>query len=101
MLRSFSYAASATLLSFTIHSPDTYAAIEPWSAAWQHWISDAFIQEYRATLSDSPAVPPGAAFTQLLRAFALDKGLHELASELYHRPEWIRIPLTGLLKIVS
>ena len=34
----------------------------------------------------------------LLRAFVLDKALYELGYELNNRPDWVHIPLTGLLR---
>jgi maltose alpha-D-glucosyltransferase/alpha-amylase len=100
MVRSFSYAAYAALFSFTLHAPDSYPGLEPWAAAWQGWVAGAFLQEYRSVLGDSPVVPSGPAFTGLLHAFTLEKALYELAYELNNRPEWVRIPLSGVLKMV-
>jgi maltose alpha-D-glucosyltransferase/alpha-amylase len=101
MIRSFGYAAYAALLTFTIHAPDTYGLLEPWADAWQHWASESFLDGYRAMLGDSPLVPRGATFEALLRAFVLDKALYELAYELNNRPDWIRIPLAGVLRLAS
>jgi maltose alpha-D-glucosyltransferase / alpha-amylase len=100
MLRSFSYAAHAALFAFTTHAPDRFDGLQPWAAAWQHWISTAFVREYRKTLGQSPIAPDDPMFDALLRAFAVDKALYELAYELNNRPEWIRIPLSGLLKML-
>ena len=101
MVRSFSYAAYAALFSFTVHTPEDSAVLETWAGAWQRWVADAFVQEYRAAMGDSHVIPSDEAFTRLLRAMTLDKALYELAYELNHRPEWIRIPLTGLLKLLA
>ena len=46
-------------------------------------------------------LPPGAGFSALLRAFVMDKALYELCYELNHRPEWVRIPLTGIRKLLE
>jgi maltose alpha-D-glucosyltransferase/alpha-amylase len=35
-----------------------------------------------------------------LHAFTLDKALYELGYELNNRPEWVHVPLTGLLHLV-
>jgi maltose alpha-D-glucosyltransferase/alpha-amylase len=99
MVRSFSYAAYAALFSFTLHAPDDYRVLEQWAAAWHGWVADAFLQEYRAAVGDSPLVPSGDGFDALLRAFTIDKALYELAYELNNRPDWVRIPLAGLLKL--
>jgi maltose alpha-D-glucosyltransferase/alpha-amylase len=100
MARSFSYAAYAALFAFTLHAPDDYWALEPWADAWQHWATDAFLTAYRASLGDRPIVPRGDAFPRLLRAFVLEKALYELVYELNHRPDWVRIPLTGIQKLL-
>jgi maltose alpha-D-glucosyltransferase / alpha-amylase len=36
-------------------------------------------------------------FHQLLEAYVMDKALYELAYELNNRPNWVLIPLTGIL----
>jgi maltose alpha-D-glucosyltransferase/alpha-amylase len=36
----------------------------------------------------------------LLRLFVLDKALYELNYELNNRPEWVRIPLWGILDLL-
>jgi len=36
-----------------------------------------------------------------LQAFVLDKALYELGYELNNRPDWVHIPLSGLLRIRS
>jgi maltose alpha-D-glucosyltransferase/alpha-amylase len=99
MVRSFSYAAYAGLFAFTVHAPDDYAALEPWADAWEHWISQAFLNGYRTTMGDSPLVPQGRPFDDLLKALMLEKALYELTYELNSRPDWVRIPLAGILKL--
>src|SRR5205085_9885 len=100
MTRSYSYAAYAALFAFTLHAPDDYGPLEPWAEAWQHWACDAFLRGYSSTLAATDLVPQGEDFEVLLRAFALDKALYELQYELNHRPEWVRIPLAGLLRLM-
>jgi maltose alpha-D-glucosyltransferase/alpha-amylase len=99
MMRSFSYAAYAALFAFTVHTPDDYRLLEPWADAWQHWSSQAFLTSYKATLGNSSLVPSPSNFDVLLRALMLEKALYELRYELNNRPEWVRIPLTGIVKL--
>jgi maltose alpha-D-glucosyltransferase/alpha-amylase len=100
MMRSFSYAAHAALLTYSLQAPDAYARLEPWGDIWQHWAGEAFLSGYRTTIGDAPLLPSGDDFFVLLRAFTLDKALYELAYELNHRPEWVRIPLAGILRLL-
>jgi len=102
MVRSYSYAAYAALFAFTLHAPDDYPMLESWADTWQHWAADAFLSGYRATIAASPLasgalLPSGDAFDKLLAAYVLEKATYELAYELNNRPEWVRIPLTGLV----
>jgi maltose alpha-D-glucosyltransferase/alpha-amylase len=100
MIRSFSYAAYAALFSSSGLSADDRSLLEPWADTWQRWASQAFLNGYRATIQASPLVPDPPIFDALLRAFILEKALYELNYELNHRPEWVAIPLTGILKAV-
>ena len=77
------------------------ALLEPWAGAWQHWIGDAFLREYQSTVASAPWLPGDESFPVLLRALTLDKALYELTDELNNRPEWVRIPLTGLLDLLA
>ena len=102
MIRSFSYAAYAALFAFTVHAADDYAALEPWADTWEHWVAGAFLNEYMTALGEAPLLPRGPASRRaLLAAFTLDKAMYELAYELNNRPDWIRIPLTGILKLAN
>jgi maltose alpha-D-glucosyltransferase/alpha-amylase len=101
MVRSFSYAAYAALFAFAVHAPDDVPLLEPRAAAWQQSVADTFVQEYRNVAGSSRIVPDGADFLMLLRAFTLDKALYELGYELNNRPDWVRIPLTGLIQMLS
>ncbi|MGE5245360.1 MAG: maltose alpha-D-glucosyltransferase [Betaproteobacteria bacterium] len=99
MIRSFSYAAYAALFTFCVHAPDQFSLLEPWADTWQRWAADSFLGAYRATLSDAAFVPSGESFAVLLESFVLEKAVYELGYELDHRPDWLRIPLTGILKL--
>ena len=44
--------------------------------------------------------PSRAAWRPLLDAFVLDKALYELGYELNNRPDWVRIPLMGIRKLI-
>ena len=44
-----------------------------------------------------PALIPGQG---LLGLFELEKAIYELRYELNNRPEWVRIPLRGILEVL-
>jgi maltose alpha-D-glucosyltransferase / alpha-amylase len=37
----------------------------------------------------------------MLNFFLLEKLLYEIGYELAHRPDWLRVPLTGMIRILS
>ena len=101
MVRSYSYASYAALFTFTIHAPDTFAALESWADTWQHWAADAFLGGYKTAVGDAAIMASDISRSALLRAFVLDKALYELGYELNNRPEWVLIPLIGIRKIIG
>ena len=102
MIRSYSYAAYAALFAFTVHARDDYALLEPWADTWQHWAADAFLKGYVAAIEHAPLLPRDeGSWHALLAAFMLDKAFYELGYELNNRPEWVRIPLIGIRKLIG
>ena len=102
MLRSYSYAAYAALIAFTVNGPDDYGALEPWADTWRHWVTEAFLKGYWTASGVSALLPASEAARQvLLDAFTLDKALYELGYELNNRPDWVRIPLIGVRKLIG
>jgi maltose alpha-D-glucosyltransferase/alpha-amylase len=98
MLRSFSYAAYAGLLAFTVDRPEDFAPLESWAKLWQRSTSAAFLRAYRARAAGATFLPPNPArFQALLQIFILDRALYELHYDLNTRRDWVRIPLRGIL----
>jgi maltose alpha-D-glucosyltransferase/alpha-amylase len=102
MLRSFSYAAYAALFAHTTGGAAEFERLEPWARVWQHWTSAAFLKGYFAAAGGASFVPADPVQrAALLDLFLLDKALYELNYELNSRPDWIRIPLRGLMELLG
>jgi maltose alpha-D-glucosyltransferase / alpha-amylase len=100
MVRSFGYAAYATLINYTARHPEDLARLEPWAQLWEHSAAAAFLREYRETAEGAEFLPPDMSdFQKLLDVFLLDKALYEVLYELNTRPEWVRIPLMGIMSL--
>jgi len=100
MLRSYSYAAFASLTRFTTRRPQDAERLEPWAQLWERSVIAEYLRAYREALAGSPIVPAdGKEFQSLLEAFVLDKALYELIYELNNRPTWVRIPLNGIVSL--
>ena len=102
MLRSFDYAAYAGLFAFTRDRPGEIDRLRPWAELWRQRVSAAFLRAYRAAAGGAAFLPaePGR-FAALLDAFVLDKAFYELVYELNNRPDWVRIPLRGILGLLE
>jgi maltokinase len=90
MLRSFSYAASASALERGIEPPP----------GWEGQVRSEFLAGYLAEV-DPALVPADPALERRLRLFELEKALYELHYELGHRPNWVRVPVAGILQLLD
>ncbi|HKB33151.1 MAG TPA: maltose alpha-D-glucosyltransferase [Candidatus Dormibacteraeota bacterium] len=101
MLRSFDYASQAALRSDQI-APAALPALRNWGRFWVQCVSAAFLKSYLATAGPASFVPHAADDLELqLNTMLLEKALYELRYELNMRPEWVRIPLRGILEVVT
>jgi maltose alpha-D-glucosyltransferase / alpha-amylase len=102
LLRSFSYAAHAALLTRRTASPDQLAHLARWAQLWETWATAAFLRPYYATVASSPVFPSDRGECDaLLHFFMVDRSLRELDGELNNRPEWVGVPLSGLLGLLG
>ncbi len=102
MLRSFGYAAYAALAALATARPDEMTRLESWARAWQAWTSGAFLRTYFDVAHGATFLPAGnEAREMLLDAFVLDKAMYELRYELNSRPDWVRIPLWSILRLLN
>jgi maltose alpha-D-glucosyltransferase/alpha-amylase len=100
MLRSFSYAAYASLINYTARHPEDVARLEPWARLWERTVSAEFLRVYLETAGAAEFLPAKHAdFRTLLNVFLLDKALYEVLYELNSRPAWVRIPLVGIMSL--
>jgi maltose alpha-D-glucosyltransferase/alpha-amylase len=100
MLRSFSYAANATLMTYTTRHPEDFESLAPWASLWERTVSAEFLSTYRDVTGGSNILPPAEEdFRRLLDACLLEKATYELMYELNNRPTWVRIPLAGIMAL--
>ncbi len=91
MLRSFAYAASAASILQDVEVP----------AGWEQRARREFLAGYLDTV-DEALLPPGEeAITRLLAIFELEKAVYELRYELDNRPDWVSIPVAGILRLLE
>ncbi|WCB92549.1 Maltokinase [Baekduia alba] len=91
MLRSFAYAATASELLHGAAAP----------AGWEDDVRAAYLDGY-VEETDQSLLPPGrAAVERLLAVFELEKAVYELRYELDNRPDWVKIPVAGIARLLD
>ncbi len=100
MMRSFSYAANSALMNYTARRPEDFASLQPWARLWEVTVAEEFIEAYLAFAEIRKMLPEADEDVfRLLDAYRLEKAMYELRYELNSRPDWVRIPLAGILAL--
>ena len=102
LINSIDYSVGAALERARGMAPDEQARLGAAVMVWRNHAMTAFLNGYRETIKNSQLWPtdPHAA-DAMINFFLLERVLYDIEDELGHRPEWLRIPLTGLLRILS
>jgi maltokinase len=90
MLRSFAYVQSAIPLLRGGNPPPDF----------ELRARAAFLDGYHETV-DTRLVPSGGSFDRLLAVFELEKAVYELRYELNNRPDWLSIPVAGIVRLLE
>jgi trehalose synthase-fused probable maltokinase len=90
MIRSFAYAFSAASILRGVEPPSD----------WEDRAQEEFLNGYLSTV-DHALIPSGSGFDKLLRVFELEKAVYELRYELNNRPDWVRIPVAGIVRMLE
>jgi len=91
MLRSFSYVRAGARILRGVEPPE----------GWEELARERFLTGYHRAV-DSSLLPPGQQATdQLLAVFELEKAVYELRYELNNRPDWVAIPVAGIVRLLD
>ena len=105
MVRSFTYAGYAGLFGLVPGvplEPEMRPNVESWAAYWGAWVSAEYLKAYFETANKAAFVGADPdEYRVLFDAFVLQKALYEVAYELNNRPDWVQIPLRGILALIS
>jgi maltose alpha-D-glucosyltransferase/alpha-amylase len=88
MLRSFSYAKWSATKGSDLDE-------------WERKTRRAFLDAYAAAAKAGGLFDAFEDVAGLMRLFELEKVLYELRYELGNRPDWIQVPLSGLLAMLE
>ena len=101
MLRSFNYVAYAALAHVSAGRPKDLARFEPLVRVWEAEVGRVFLAAYDEAVHSSGLFAPDASLRGLLDLFLLEKALYEVRYELDNRPDWVVIPLRGILSLLQ
>jgi maltose alpha-D-glucosyltransferase/alpha-amylase len=102
LIRSIEYSANAALERALKLAGDEHGRLGSALSEWVNRASAAFLAAYRDSMTNSPLWPADRRTAdRILDYFLLEKIFDELESDLAHRPEWVRVSLTGALRILS
>jgi maltokinase len=91
MLRSFAYAASASVLLRGTPAPE----------GWEERARTAFLEGYFDAVEPTLLPAGQGAIAKLLAIFELEKAVYELRYELNNRPDWVSIPVAGIARLLD
>lgn len=102
MVRSFHYAVYATLLQNDKFKNIPTNILNAWAETWYLCARGFYLESYFATIGDAGLVPVDKKSMEiLLKAFLMEKAIYELCYEANNRPNWLVIPLNGVMKLAE
>jgi maltose alpha-D-glucosyltransferase/alpha-amylase len=102
LVRSVDYSTTAALERAPKSTPEEHDRIARALAVWRDVSAATFVRAYREALTDTRLWPEDAQESgRLLDLFLIEKALYEIEYELSHRPQWVRVPLAGILRILA
>jgi maltose alpha-D-glucosyltransferase/alpha-amylase len=102
LIRSIDYSATAALERALKSAPDEQGKIARGLDDWREHSVAAVLAAYREFMVDPRLWPAGPGDAdRLLDFFLLEKACYELEYEMAHRPDWLRVPLAGIQRILS
>ena len=104
MVRSFDYAAHFAVArhASTEVDPGQIPMLEQWAKFWYIWVTPVFLTSYSNVAKQAPLLPEATReFITLLNAYLLEKAIYEIGYELDNRPDWLRVPIRGILHLLE
>jgi trehalose synthase-fused probable maltokinase len=106
MVRSFRYAPFAFFkgkragIAIASQESPRYSAL--WARFWSDWANAAFLKGYLGIATGARFWPRNDGDVRLLfDAFLIEKAMYELGYELNNRPDWVEIPLHGVVETLE
>jgi maltose alpha-D-glucosyltransferase / alpha-amylase len=102
MVRSIDYSVAAALDRALKVAPDEQGKLAAALSQWRDRATATLLASYRETMTNARLWPADLHATKaMVNFFSLEKAIREIEYELANRPEWLRLPLVGLLRLLE
>jgi maltose alpha-D-glucosyltransferase/alpha-amylase len=104
MLRSFSYAVHTALRERQERGlpEESQQRAHAWGRFWQVWVSSIYLGSYFTEARRAGFLTAGPEeIALLLEVYMLEKAVYEVAYEVNNRPDWLTVPLQGILELLQ
>jgi len=102
LIRSIDYSVIAAFDRALRVAPDEQGKLAAALREWRDRAAEAFQTAYRESMTNTRLWPADPHATDaMVNFFLLEKAIHEIEYELAHRVEWLRLPVAGLLRMLS
>jgi trehalose synthase-fused probable maltokinase len=91
MLRSITYAVSAAELVRGARVAE----------GWEERAREEFLSAYLQTVDPSLLPPTRESIDRLVAVFELERTMYELRYDLNNRPDWVGVPVAGILRMLE
>jgi maltose alpha-D-glucosyltransferase/alpha-amylase len=101
LIRSIDYSVTSAMERALKVSADEDGRLADALTAWRGEATQTFLAAYYEAMSDQRLWPQDReAAENTLRFFLLEKAFYEIEYELAHRPDWLRVALSGALRVL-
>jgi maltose alpha-D-glucosyltransferase/alpha-amylase len=105
MIRSYHYCSrvgQANVVKRGLGNPEDAPALSAAAQLWYLAVSGTFLRSYLESGTKSSFLPAATDDIQrLLQVYLLEKACYELRYELNNRPDWVEVPMQGILELGS
>ncbi|HLP40356.1 MAG TPA: putative maltokinase, partial [Fibrobacteria bacterium] len=100
MIRSFHYAIHSVWPQATGIRAEERKSLEPYIELWPDRMAGSFLDAYLRASQGASFLPAQKDWELLLKVFLMEKAVYELGYEINNRPDWVHIPMLGILSLL-
>ena len=101
MIRSYHYAISAKMFNDPETAKLDPARVQTAADRWYKLIQQTYMEKYLDTFGNPhPLFKNNNEINFLMLIYLLEKAVYELGYEISYRPDWVKIPLKGIVNVI-